>query len=136
GLFHLGKSALGGELAWHSGGRWVAGGVLAVAAVYEVTPMKNVCLVKCRTPVGFLVGSWRDGWRGALEMGSRHAAWCLGCCWALMAALFALGVMSLSWMALVAALIAIEKTIPWRRAVTWGTGAILLALAVGVVAAP
>jgi predicted metal-binding membrane protein len=69
-------------------------------------------------------------------MGSKHAAWCLGCCWALMAALFALGVMSLTWMAVVAALIAFEKTVPWRRAATWGTAAILLVLAVAVAAAP
>ncbi len=95
-----------------------------------------MCLAKCRSPLGFLVGTWRDGRLGALEMGSRHAGWCLGCCWALMAALFALGVMSLTWMAFVAALIALEKTLPWRRVVTWGTAAILLALAIAVVAAP
>jgi predicted metal-binding membrane protein len=69
-------------------------------------------------------------------MGAKHAGWCLGCCWALMAALFALGVMSLTWMAFVAALIALEKTVPWRRTVTWGTAIILLALAIGVLAAP
>ena len=69
-------------------------------------------------------------------MGARHAAWCVGCCWALMAALFALGVMSLVWMAFVAALITLEKTLPWRRLATWGTAAVLLILAVMVVAAP
>jgi predicted metal-binding membrane protein len=126
----------GGVLHWGRAGRWVAGGTLLVAAAYELTPLKNVCLAKCRSPVGFLLGSWRDGRRGAVEMGSKHAAWCLGCCWALMAALFALGVMSLTWMAVVAALIAFEKTVPWRRAATWGTAAILLVLAVAVAAAP
>ena len=126
----------GGDLAWDAGGRWFAGGVLVVAALYELTPLKDVCLAKCRSPLGFLLGSWRDGRLGALEMGARHAGWCLGCCWALMAALFALGVMSLVWMAFVAALIALEKTLPWRRAVTWGTSAVLLALAIAVVAAP
>ena len=110
--------------------------MLALAAIYELTPLKNACLAKCRSPLGFLLGTWRDGRRGALQMGSRHAGWCLGCCWALMAALFALGVMSLTWMALVAALIALQKTIPWRRAVTWGTAAVLLVLAIGVLAAP
>ncbi len=135
-VFRLGRSVFGGDLAWHSGGRWFAGGVLAVAALYELTPLKNVCLEKCRSPLGFLLGSWRDGQRGALEMGARHAAWCLGCCWGLMAALFALGVMSLVWMAFVAALITLEKTLPWRRAATWGTAALLLVLAVGVTAAP
>jgi predicted metal-binding membrane protein len=136
GLFRLGGSLFGSDLAWHAGGRWFAGAVLAVAALYELTPLKGVCLEKCRSPLGFLLGAWRDGRRGAVEMGARHAAWCLGCCWALMAALFGLGVMSLTWMALVAALIALEKTLPWRRAATWGTAAVLLVLAVGVVATP
>jgi predicted metal-binding membrane protein len=136
GVFRLGRSMFGENLSWHTGGRWFAAGVLGVAAVYELTPLKGVCLAKCRSPVGFLLGTWRDGRVGALQMGSRHAGWCLGCCWALMAALFALGVMSLTWMALVAALIALEKTVPWRRTVTWGTAAVLLALAIAVAAAP
>ncbi len=136
GLFRLGRSLFGGDLAWHSGGRWFAAGVLALAALYEITPLKDVCLAKCRSPLGFLLGTWRDGRLGALEMGSRHAGWCLGCCWALMAALFALGIMSLTWMAFVAALIAFEKTVPWRRAATWGSAAVLLALAIAVLAAP
>jgi predicted metal-binding membrane protein len=136
GLFEVGKTWLGSQLAWNAGGRWVAACVLAAAAVYELTPMKNVCLGKCRSPLGFLLGNWRDGGTGAVEMGARHAAWCVGCCWALMAALFALGVMSLVWMAVVAALITAEKTIPWRRPAVWGTTAILLALAVMVAVAP
>ena len=136
GLFRLGRVVLGPELAWNAGGRWFAGGVLAIAALYELTPLKYVCLEKCRSPLGFLLGSWHDGQRGALEMGARHAVWCVGCCWALMAALFALGVMSLVWMALVAALITFEKTLPWRRVATWGTAAILLILAVVLVVAP
>jgi predicted metal-binding membrane protein len=135
-VFRVGRTALGGHLAWGAGGRWVAGSVLALAALYELTPLKNVCLGKCRSPLGFLLGTWRDGKRGALEMGSRHAAWCLGCCWALMAGLFALGVMSLTWMAFIAALIALEKTVPWRRVATWGTAGILIALALAVLATP
>jgi len=136
GLFELGKALFGSQLAWDAGGRWVAAAILAVAAVYELTPLKNACLAKCRSPLGFLLGSWRDGSAGAVRMGAQHAAWCVGCCWALMAALFALGVMSLVWMAVVAALIAAEKTIPWRRPVVWGTTAFLLALAVMVAVAP
>src|SRR5204863_2969374 len=111
-------------------------GILVVAAAYELTPAKNVCLSKCRSPLGFLMTNWRDGRRGAVEMGARHGAWCVGCCWALMAGLFALGVMSLAWMAFVAALIALEKTLPWKRAATWGTAAILLAFAVALLATP
>ena len=136
GAYAAGRHALGSQLAWHAGGRWLAGVVLALAALYEVTPLKDVCLSKCRSPLGFLLGTWRDGVRGAFAMGSKHAAWCVGCCWALMAALFALGVMSILWMAVVAGLITIEKVLPWRRLAVWTTTLLLLALAVGVLAVP
>jgi predicted metal-binding membrane protein len=136
GLFELGRSLLGDQLAWDNAGRWVAGGTLLVAAAYELTPLKDVCLTKCRSPLGFLVGSWRGGLSGALNMGARHGAWCVGCCWALMASLFALGVMSLAWMAFVAALIALEKTLPWGRAATYATALVLLVLGVVLLAAP
>jgi predicted metal-binding membrane protein len=132
----LGRRTFGDTLSWDRAGRWVAGGILALAAVYELTPLKTVCLTKCRSPIGFLIGSWRNGLSGALRMGAKHGAWCVGCCWALMASLFALGVMSIAWMAFIAALIAAEKTLPWRRGVTYGTAAILLALGVLLVAVP
>jgi len=125
-----------GELSWMHAGRWIAGGTLLVAAVYEITPLKDVCLGKCRSPLGVLLGSWRDGLGGAVRMGAKNGAWCVGCCWALMASLFALGVMSVPWMAVVAALIAVEKTLRWRRVATYGTAAVLLALGVLVLAAP
>ena len=108
-------STSGDRLAWDRAGRWIAGVTLVVAAVYELTPLKDVCLGKCRSPLGFLLGSWRDGRSGALQMGAKNGAWCVGCCWALMASLFALGIMSVVWMAVVAGLIAIEKMVPWRR---------------------
>jgi predicted metal-binding membrane protein len=136
GLFDLGRALLGERLAWDELGRWLAGGTLLVAAAYELTPLKDVCLAKCRSPLGFLVGSWRGGLAGALNMGARHGAWCVGCCWALMASLFALGVMSLAWMAFVAALIALEKTLPWGRAVTYATAFVLLVLGLVLIAAP
>jgi len=129
-------SAAGGALAWDHAGRALAGGTLLAAAVYELTPLKSVCLGKCRSPLGFLMGTWRDGWLGGLRMGIKNGAWCVGCCWALMAALFALGVMSITWMAVVAGLIAVEKTLPWRRAATYGTAVVLLALGVLLLAAP
>jgi predicted metal-binding membrane protein len=132
----VGRGLLGSELTWSRGGRWLAGGTLVVAAVYELTPLKDVCLGKCRGPLGFLIGRWRDGLSGAFELGARHGAWCVGCCWALMASLFALGVMSVAWMAFVAALIAVEKTLPWGRVVTYVTAAILLVLGVVLIAAP
>ena len=121
GISDAGGRLLGDVLAWDYAGRWVAGGTLALAAAYELTPLKTVCLRHCRSPLGFLLGSWREGLSGALAMGAKHGAWCVGCCWALMASLFALGVMSIAWMAFVAGLIAAEKTLPWGRAVTYGT---------------
>jgi len=128
---------LGDALAWDNAGRGLAGVTLIVAAIYEVTPLKDVCLGKCRSPLGALLGSWREGGAGAVRMGAKNGAWCVGCCWALMAALFALGVMSVSWMAFVAGIIAVEKTVPWRRrAVTYATAAVLLALGILVLAAP
>ena len=123
-------------LSWDRAGRWIAAVTLIVAAVYELTPLKDTCLGKCRSPLGFLVGAWRDGRAGAVRMGMRHGAWCIGCCWALMASLFALGVMSVLWMAVIAGLIAFEKLIPFRRAATYGTAALLLALGVLVAADP
>jgi predicted metal-binding membrane protein len=131
-----GKAIAGDVLAWDRAGRWLAGATLIVAAMYELTPLKDVCLGKCRSPLGFLVGAWRDGRAGALRMGTKHGAWCAGCCWALMASLFALGLMSLASMAFVAGIIAAEKVLPWRRVATYGTAAILLALGVLVLAAP
>jgi predicted metal-binding membrane protein len=126
----------GDVLAWDRAGRWVAGATLLAAAAYELTALKDACLGKCRSPLGYLFTSWRDGRWGALRMGAGHGAWCVGCCWALMASLFALGVMSLVWMAVVAGLIALEKTVPWRRVATWGTAAVLLGLGLALLVAP
>jgi predicted metal-binding membrane protein len=126
----------GSSVGWNHGGRWVAGGVILLAAGYELTPLKRVCLSHCRSPISFILGSWRGGRTGALQMGLRHGAWCLGCCWALMAALFALGVMSLAWMSVIGALIAIEKLLPWRRVGVAITTIVLLSLAGGVAFVP
>jgi predicted metal-binding membrane protein len=131
-----GHRLAGDVLAWDRAGRWVAGGTLVLAAVYELTPLKNVCLGKCRSPLGLLLRNWSGGRSGAVRMGMRNGAWCVGCCWALMASLFALGVMSITWMAVVAGLIAAEKTVPWRRVAIYGTAAILLALGVLLFTAP
>ncbi len=131
-----GHRVVGDVLAWDRAGRWVAGGTLVLAAVYELTPLKDVCLGKCRSPLGLLLSSWRGGRTGAVRMGMRNGAWCVGCCWALMASLFALGVMSITWMAVVAGLIAVEKTVPWRRVAVYGTTAILFTLGVLLFTAP
>src|SRR4051794_35093603 len=132
-LAEAGGNVAGGVFAWDRAGRWLAGVTLLAAAVYEVTPLKDACLGRCRRPVGFLVRAWGAGPPGAVRMGAKHGAWCIGCCWALMASLFALGVMSVEWMAFVAALIAFEKLIRWRRIATGATATVLAALAVALV---
>ncbi|WP_246080637.1 DUF2182 domain-containing protein [Modestobacter altitudinis] len=136
GIGLAGRRLPGDPLSWDAAGRPVAAATLLVAAAYEVTPIKDVCLRRCRSPLGVLLTGWRDGRSGALRMGARNGAWCVGCCWALMASLFALGVMSVVWMALVAALIALEKTVPGGRAVTYGTAGVLLVLGVLLWVAP
>lgn len=136
GLFELGKDLLGGALAWHAGGRWLTAGVLASAAGYQLTPVKRACLARCRSPRQLLAGRWLEGRAGAVAMGVRGGRWCIGCSWALMVALFALGVMSLTWMALVAALVAFEKLGPWPRAASVATAVVLIALTVGIVTSP
>jgi predicted metal-binding membrane protein len=123
-------------LSWDRAGRWISGATLLAAAVYELTPLKDACLGRCRSPLGLLLGSWRDGRTGPLRMGMKNGAWCVGCCWALMASFFALGIMSIVWMSVIAGLIAIEKTLPWRRVATYGTTAALSVLGVLLLAAP
>jgi predicted metal-binding membrane protein len=134
-LIALGDALAGDALAWQQGGRWLAGGTLLVAAAYELTAVKDACLSKCRSPLAFLLTGWRDRTSGALSMGARHGGWCLGCCWALMASLFALGVMSLAWMACFAAVVALEKLLPWRR-VPYAVAAFLAVLGIALLALP
>lgn len=92
--------------------RVAAGAILCLAGLYQLTPWKRACLTHCRSPLGFLMTNWRDGKRGALTMGLRHGAFCLGCCWALMAVLFVTGVMALVWVAALALLVLLEKAGP------------------------
>jgi predicted metal-binding membrane protein len=136
GLIVAGRELDPAFLAWDEAGRWVTGGVIVVAALYQLTPWKQACLVKCRGPMMFLAERWRNGRFGALELGARHGAWCLGCCWALMAALFAVGVMSLGWMAVIAAFIASEKLLPWPRASRNAVAIALLVLGLAVAIVP
>jgi predicted metal-binding membrane protein len=122
-----------GFLAWHRAGRYVAGGVIVAAALYELTPAKGRYLRHCRD-TGLLLH--RPGATGALRMGIEQGGFCVGCSGALMAALFALGVMSIAWMLVIAALVAIEKLLPWRVLPTGVTTAVLAALGVAVMLAP
>jgi predicted metal-binding membrane protein len=125
-----------GALGWDMAGPYVAGGVVVAAAAYQLTPLKDACLSRCRSPLMFLTTAWRDGRAGALRMGVEHGAWCVGCCWALMAALFALGVMSVGWMAFIAALIAIEKLLPWKAVANRGIAVVLIILGIAVAFTP
>jgi predicted metal-binding membrane protein len=135
-LFDVGRSLDLGFLAWDSGGPYVAGGVILAAAVYQLTPLKDVCLRHCRSPLTFLLMHWRSGRVGALGMGIEHGGWCVGCCWGLMAALFALGVMSIGWMVLIAALIALEKLLPWKAVANRSVAGLLVVLGLAVAFVP
>ncbi len=97
-------------------GRPIAGMILLVAGLYQLTPLKTACLSHCRTPMGFLVSHWRDGASGAFRMGLRHGGYCLGCCWALMLLMFVAGVMSVAAMAVLSLFILGERLLPGRWA--------------------
>jgi predicted metal-binding membrane protein len=125
-----------GVLAWAEAGRYVAGGAILAAAIYQLSPLKNRSLGRCRNPRAFVSEHWRPGPVGALRMGIEHGRVCVGSSWALMAALFALGVMSVGWMVLVAALIATEKLLPWRTVATRGIAVLLAVLGIALAFAP
>lgn len=94
----------------------IGGGVLIAAGLYQLSPLKDVCLSKCRTPMQFVLTSWRDGYGGAWRMGIEHGVYCLGCCWMLFVILFPLGIMNVAAMALITLLIFAEKSSPLSRA--------------------
>ncbi|MGH7510018.1 MAG: DUF2182 domain-containing protein [Gemmatimonadales bacterium] len=93
----------------------LGGGLLILAGVYQWLPAKGACLSQCRSPLGFFSTEWREGTSGALLMGFRHGSYCVGCCWALMALLFVVGVMNLLWVVAIAALVLVEKALPSGR---------------------
>ena len=105
---------------------YLGGALLLAAGVFQWSPLKYSCLKQCRTPMGFLMTSWREGHRGALRMGLEHGAFCLGCCWALMLLLFVLGVMNLVWIAALAAFVLAEKVVPMGERVSKITGVLLV----------
>jgi predicted metal-binding membrane protein len=136
GLYRLVVHVGGDFFAWDRGGRWVAGAAIAAAGVYELTPLKSVCLRHCRSPMHYVLGGWRPGRLGALRMGAEHGAYCVGCCWGLMVVLFALGVMSLTWMAVVAGLIFAQKVLPRGEALTRVFAVALIGAGIWVAASP
>ena len=115
---------------------WLGGVVLLMAGLYQWTSLKKSCLRHCSSPLSFIMGHWRSGQWGALRMGIEHGMYCTGCCWALMALLFAIGVMNVLWVAAIAAFVLIEKVFPRRELIAKASGAVLAALGLYVLAAP
>jgi predicted metal-binding membrane protein len=114
----------------------IGGVVLVAAGIYQLTPLKDFCLSKCRTPISFITTSWRDGAEGALRMGLLHGAYCLGCCWLLFVILFPLGIMNVGAMAAVTLIIFAEKTLPWPRIAPYAAAFALVLYGALVIASP
>ncbi len=136
GVFRLIAARPPDVIAWDRGGPWLAGAAVAAAGAYQLTPLKRACLRHCRTPLHFVMHRWRPGVVGAVAMGLEHGAWCVGCCLGLMLALFAVGVMSLTWMAVVAVVVFAEKVLPAGMRLTLPIAAALLALGAAIALAP
>ena len=113
----------------------ILGGIILVAAgVFQFTSLKYACLSHCRTPLGYFMTEWREGKWGTLVMGLRHGAYCVGCCWLLMALLFVAGVMNLVWIAVIAAYVLAEKLIPGGHKLSYGIGALMVGWGVWMIA--
>jgi len=110
---------------------YLGGGILIVAGIYQMTPLKHACLNHCRSPLHFVKDSWRPGAKGALVMGLEHGAFCVGCCWILMGLLFFGGVMSLVWIAAIAVFVLFEKVMPRGDLVGILSGAALAIFGLG-----
>ena len=135
-LFRLVRGLDPSFLAWDRAGPEVTGAAIALAGVYQLTPVKRVCLRHCRTPLSFLMHHWRGGSLGAMRMGIVHGGWCIGCCWALMVVLFAVGVMSITWMVVVAAIVFAEKVLPVGERVAQALAVVLVAFGIWVAVSP
>jgi len=107
----------------------LSGAALIAAGVYQITPLKRLCLHHCRSPLSFFMTSWRDGWLGTFRLGVHHGAYCTACCWALMLIQVVVGVMNLWMMVAIAGVIAIEKS--WRHGERFAVAAGLAAIAAG-----
>ena len=114
----------------------IGGAILIVAGLYQLTSLKDLCLSKCRTPIGFIMTSWRDGAAGAFRTGLVHGGYCLGCCWLLFVILFPLGIMNIAAMAVITLVVFAEKTLPWGRPIARAIAAALVAYGVVVLAVP
>ena len=108
--------------------------LIIATGIYQLTPLKSACLTHCRSPLDFVLNHWRDGAGGALLMGFGHGLYCLGCCWLLMALLFALGLMSPLWMAAIAAFVLIEKLFPAGLWIARIAGVLMLGFGIYLIA--
>jgi predicted metal-binding membrane protein len=122
--------------SWHQYGPMLAGGIVVAAGFYQLSSLKQACLRHCASPLGFFMRRWRFGSLGAVRMGIEHGVLCIGCCWGLMLVLFAVGVMSLFWMSLLAAVMFAEKVLPSGAQLAKPLAVALLALGVWVAVAP
>jgi predicted metal-binding membrane protein len=120
--------------AFGAASTWIGVGLLLVAGLYQITPLKQMCLDKCRSPYSFLVEHWRGKLPGrdAFRLGVRHGLFCVGCCWTLMLLMFAIGGANLGWMLALGALMAAERTVRWGRRLTAPVGLLLVLCALGL----
>lgn len=118
----LARAELFAAMPMASQSRWLSASILVAAGFYQLAPLKDMCLRHCRSPAQFLSVHYRAGRWGALRMGLLHGAYCVGCCWLLMALLFVGGVMNLAWIALLTLMVAAEKLLPFGRRVAVGSG--------------
>lgn len=136
-LIALGAEQLAERSTWlMDNAARIGGAVLLLAGLYQLSPLKNVCLAKCRSPMAFILQSWRDRASGAFRMGLEHGLYCLGCCWLLFAILFPLGIMNVAAMALITVLIFAEKSWPIGRRVAQAAAVALVAYGALVLVVP
>ena len=119
----LERTQLLAPMVMASQSRWLSAAILVAAGIYQLSPLKDLCLRHCRSPAQFLSSHYRPGATGALRMGLVHGTFCIGCCWPLMTLLFLGGVMNLIWIALLTLMVAAEKLLPFGRYVSIATGA-------------
>ncbi|MGH2780026.1 MAG: DUF2182 domain-containing protein [Thermoleophilaceae bacterium] len=133
----VGVSKVANESMWVMDNAARFGGALLIlAGLYQLSPLKNICLSKCRTPLDFILTSWRNGYGGALRMGFEHGLYCLGCCWLFFVIVFPLGMMNVAVLAAIALLIFAEKSLPFGHRARQLAAAALLAYGALVVFVP
>lgn len=133
----MGATDLADNSMWvMNNGARIGAGVLILAGLYQLSPLKNICLSKCRAPMAFILTSWRDGYGGALRMGFEHGLYCLGCCWLFFVIVFPLGMMNVAVLAVIVAVIFAEKSLSFGQRATQFAAAALLTYATLVMLVP